>query len=672
MVELLAESEHSYLDASFTLVREDGRKALNLRLPTRSGRIAKRLIWSARGGEQLLFSPAACAGKYRLKKLSLIRVSAVFALDRMKVRLSRRLLTVPQRMADRWVRYNATFAPNGARVSYRDWMANVEPRLLKIRQFGLGAKPKLSLLIPVGEGDTSQAVTRLLTSLKDQTWSHWRAWLFLPSSLSVADREFLQSFARSDERVQVESVANWLSVLEAEPNNYHLICPPRAQLASRALDTLVRAVQLRPHARVFYSDEDWLHESGRRVDPVFKPAWNPELLFSQNYIGEFVVYSPGVLKSAGTPSFASELAWDLDLLLAVVGSLEDPEAEVAHVPRVLLHRFAAPGSRSYAESSRRVLDSRFKQTGIPGVTLEVPDHADVVKVTWPVPQPEPLVSLLVPTRDKLSVLRLCIDSILEKTTYSNYEILILDNQSEEAETLEYFAQLESVPNVRVLPFNEPFNYSAINNFGARHARGDIIGLINNDVEVISREWLSEMVGHVVRPEVGCVGAKLCYGDGRIQHAGVVVGLGGLAGHIHKFHHRGSTGYMNRLVSTQNFSAVTAACLLVRKKIFEDVGGLNEKDLKVAFNDVDFCLKVGQAGYRNVWTPWAELYHHESISRGIDNTREKRNRFDREARYLREKWVEKLGLDPCYSPFLTYTREDFSLGLNERRDVPLVR
>ena len=252
-------------------------------------------------------------------------------------------------------------------------------------------------------------------------------------------------------------------------------------------------------------------------------------------------------------------------------------------------------------------------------------------------------------------------SILEKSTYTNFEILILDNGSVEAETLEFFREIQLEDRrVKVLAYDFPFNYSAINNFGARHAKGSVIGLVNNDVEVINPEWLTEMVSQCLRPEIGCVGAKLYYSNDTVQHGGVILGIGGVGGHSHKHFPRQHPGYFSRLVLTQSLSAVTAACLLIRKEVFDRVSGLDEENLKVAFNDVDFCLKVREAGYRNLWTPYAELYHYESISRGAEDSPEKIARFTGEVNFMKAKWGEQLEIDPFYSPNLTKEREDFSI------------
>jgi GT2 family glycosyltransferase len=276
------------------------------------------------------------------------------------------------------------------------------------------------------------------------------------------------------------------------------------------------------------------------------------------------------------------------------------------------------------------------------------------------PKPAPLASLIIPTRDKVEILRGCVESILEKTTYTPYEIIIVDNGSVENETLAYFEQLKARKNVRILRYDKPFNYSAINNFAVSKAKGSIIGLINNDIEVISPDWLTEMVSWAAQEDIGCVGAKLYYANNTIQHAGVILGIGGVANHAHLGLARHSPGYFGRAVVLSNYSAVTGACLVVRKSVFQQVGGLDAKNLAVAFNDVDFSLKVRNAGYLNVWTPYAELYHLESASRDKDESGKGRERFVREVNHMMRRWRDELVNDPYYSPSLTRIRGDFSL------------
>jgi GT2 family glycosyltransferase len=267
------------------------------------------------------------------------------------------------------------------------------------------------------------------------------------------------------------------------------------------------------------------------------------------------------------------------------------------------------------------------------------------------------------------MLRTCVESLLTRTSYKNFEIIIVDNGSDEPATLAYFGELRR-RSVKVLRDNRPFNFSALNNAAARQADGEILAFLNNDLEVINPDWLDEMASQVVRPEIGAVGAMLYYPDDRIQHAGVVLGLGGVAGHAMKCARRGERGYINCLRLIQNYSAVTGACLLVRRNVFEAVHGFNEADLAIAFNDVDFCLRVRAAGYRNLWTPFAEFYHHESASRGPEDTPEKQARFGREIAYMREKWGPLLDLDPAYNPNLTLDHENFNLSWPPRGQLPL--
>ena len=283
------------------------------------------------------------------------------------------------------------------------------------------------------------------------------------------------------------------------------------------------------------------------------------------------------------------------------------------------------------------------------------------RTIYTLPAAPPLVSLIIPTRNGLHLIRQCITSILEKTSYLNYEILIVDNNSDDEATLRYFEEVQADTRIRVIRDERPFNYSALNNNAVKMSRGDYVGLINNDIEVISPDWLEEMVGLAIQPNVGAVGARLWYPDDTLQHGGVIIGIGGVAGHSHKFLARGVHGYFSRGELTQSLSAVTAACLIVRKSTFERVGGLDEVNLTVAFNDVDFCLKVREAGFRNVWTPFAELYHHESATRGHEDTRAKKARFESEVLYMIDKWKDYLTVDPAYNANLTLAREDFSLA-----------
>jgi GT2 family glycosyltransferase len=282
------------------------------------------------------------------------------------------------------------------------------------------------------------------------------------------------------------------------------------------------------------------------------------------------------------------------------------------------------------------------------------------RVRYFLPEERPLVTLIIPTRNSVSLLRKCVRSITHKTDYSPFEILIVDNGSDDPETLLYMKGISSQEGIRVIRDDRVFNYSALNNTAVKLARGTIIGLINNDIEVISSDWLSEMVSHAIRPEVGAVGARLWYPDDTLQHGGVILGRGS-AWHAHRNIAKNDPGYMARAICIQSFSAVTGACLVVRKSVYEELGGLNEADLQVTFNDVDFCIRVLKAGYRNIWTPYAELYHHESATRGDDDTPAKSARARHELNYMQTRWACELMQDPAYSPNLTNESEDFSLA-----------
>nr|WP_260680350.1 glycosyltransferase family 2 protein [Thalassotalea sp. PS06] len=436
-------------------------------------------------------------------------------------------------------------------------------------------------------------------------------------------------------------------------------------LSPHALNEVALKIESNTNLKLIYSDEDKVDEDGKRSSPHFKSSWNPDLLYSQNYVSHLGVYKREIVNKIGGFRLGYEGSQDFDLLLRF--TREITESEIAHIPKVLYHWRAIEGStaldegeKSYTtEAGIRALRDHFAAMN-EKVLIESGKYPNTYKTSW-VMDSEPLVSLIIPTYNGYEITKQAIDSILEKTTYKNYEILLIDNNSDDEVALSYFDDISNHPQVTLLKYPFPFNYSAINNFAAGYANGEIIGLINNDVEVINGDWLTQMVSHAVRDEIGCVGAKLYYSNDTIQHAGVICGIGGVAGHSHKYFERDDPGYFSRLNLNQNLSAVTAACMLVKKPIFEQVGGLNEHDLTVAFNDVDFCLKVKRAGYRNLWTPYAELYHHESISRGAEDSPEKIKRFNEEARHMKSTWPKELANDPFYSPNLTKNKENFEIN-----------
>lgn len=399
-----------------------------------------------------------------------------------------------------------------------------------------------------------------------------------------------------------------------------------------------------------YSDTDELSPSGKRINPRFLPDWNPDLHFSTAYLRSGVMVKASLLLQIELEHMQSVA----DLICRFAIKL--PELKMGHIPLPLVHILR----REECVSDLKAIKNNIERSKKARVTLN--ESRKMNSVAWN--NSNPLVSLIIPTKNGKELVKACIDSVLAKTTYENYEIILIDNNSDDAESIAYFDELTCLSKITVLKYPKPFNYSAINNFGVRHAKGSIIGLINNDVEVIEPDWLTYMVGYVEREDVGCVGAKLLYSDTRIQHAGVVLGYGGGAGHAHKNFPRHHEGYLNRIIASSNYSAVTAACMLVKKSHFLAVNGLNERDLAVAFNDVDFCLKVKGIGVNNVYCAEAELFHHESVSRGLDISTEKAARFNKELLYLQNTWAHIIKKDPAYSSNLTLRRENFSIKTKE--------
>ena len=431
----------------------------------------------------------------------------------------------------------------------------------------------------------------------------------------------------------------------------------------RAISEIGKAIHFNPSCSFFYSDHDHLDSSDQRCFPEFKPRWNLDFFLSQQYIGSAAVIKcdPGehgsILAAKDDPVI---LLGELILRKVKLSYSKNPVI-AHHIPSVLFHFHDRNADKNYSMRKwSSLIDLHLKKS------TKINYDEDSKKIGWPILSNPPLVSIIVPTKNARKLVKKCLESILSLTDYKNYEILLVDNQSDDKKSLAFFRGLDAHPKIRVLQYDKPFNYSAINNYAVAHACGEVIALVNNDIEVITQGWLSEMVSHALRPGVGCVGAKLFYSNNSVQHAGVIIGYGGVAGHAHKYFPKNHPGYMNRLEVVHNVSAVTAACLVVKKSIYNEVGGLDEKNLTVAFNDVDFCLKVGSAGYRNVFTPHALLFHHESVTRGSDQTGEKKERFDAEISYMKQKWRTDRFLDPAYNPNLTLNREDFSLDMARHR------
>nr|WP_321879312.1 glycosyltransferase family 2 protein [Paraburkholderia bannensis] len=541
---------------------------------------------------------------------------------------------------------------------------------MRERIAGMQEAPLISVLMPTYNPEL-QWLREAIESVRNQLYPKWELVIADDASTDPEVRTALEAFARDDDRIKVtlrqqnghiSAASN--SALALARGEWVALLDQDDRLAEHALFWVADAIGRDPSIQLIYSDEDKIDESGTRHDPYFKCAWNRDLFYSQNMFCHLGVYRKALLDDIGGFREGVEGAQDHDLVLRCIEKVGD--AAIAHIPRVLYHWRVHSGStaagadaKSYAASAgERALSEHFSRTGI-AASAEWVGHG--YRVRYALPSPQPLVSLIIPTRNALELMRTCIGSILARTTYSNYEIIIVDNGSDDPAALEYFASLAQDARIRVLRDDSPFNYSALNNRAVEMARGVLVGLLNNDIEVSSPDWLSDMVSIALQPGVGAVGAKLLYPDGTLQHGGIVLGIGGVAGHASKHVRAPHRGYFGRTSLISSWSAVTAACLVVKREAYLAVGGLNESDLTVAFNDVDFCLKLKAAGYRNVLTPYAELYHHESATRGYEDNPEKRARFRTESDYMRREWTDWLKNDPAYSPNLTLQHEDFSLA-----------
>lgn len=435
-----------------------------------------------------------------------------------------------------------------------------------------------------------------------------------------------------------------------DPQGWCVFVPAGVALAEHALFCFAQVIREHPAVRVIYADHDLLDVAGEPMQACFKPDWSPAMALCSSYAGPVLAVRNDAL------------GMDLDPYAALLRLLPpQPANAVHHVPWVLSH---VPASLNW----RELIAERNALTQVSGTVVE-PGLAGYWRVRHRLPAVLPTISVIVPTRDALPLLRACVESVLGLSTYPAIELLVVDNNSRDPAALDYLCELADRPNVRVLRYEAPFNYSAINNFAVREARGEVICLLNNDTEVISADWLEEMLSQLVQPRVGAVGAKLYFSDGSIQHAGDAVGPGGCADHFFSGLAGDDPGYMDRAMLVQDLSAVTAACLLTWRQLYQELGGLDEHHLPVAFNDVDFCLRVRESGLRVVWTPYAELYHHESVSRGKDQSPEDKARADRELAYMRKRWKQRLLHDPFYNPNLSYDRPDFSLNKMPRVAKP---
>ena len=546
-----------------------------------------------------------------------------------------------------------------ARAQYRRWIAEfekvVDADTARRMIAGFQYRPTISIVVPV-YNPPREYLEKAIASVRRQYYQQWELCLCDDGSSAPHVREMLEAAAAEDGRIKIVfSPGN--EGISAASNRALAVCTGEYvglldhddELTAGALLEIVNLLQSHRDADVIYTDEDKLEPDGTRSEPFFKPDWSPELLLSCMYTCHFSVYRKALVDEVGGLRPEYDGSQDYDLVLRIAERTD----KIHHLPKVLYRWRRVPGStasrtdfKTFAiTAGRKALCDRARRLRIEGEVLD--GHFPGRYRVRPRVSGEDMVSVIIPTKDKCKLLQACIESIEHRTDYPSYEIIIVDNGSVEARTLEYFERSKH----RVLPFREKFNYSRINNFGAQHARGRYLLLLNNDTEVITREWMTAMVEYAQQEPVGVVGAKLLYRNGTIQHAGVVLGLGGVAGHAFSRFPDGTSQYFGTANCIRNYSAVTGACMMVRKDVFDQVGGFDEQ-LAIAFNDVDFCLRVRNRGLRIVWTPYAKLYHYESASRGFSLD-------PREIEFMQQRWGEALLRDPFYNPNLTFSRADFS-------------
>ncbi|HCT8124043.1 TPA: glycosyltransferase family 2 protein [Enterococcus faecalis] len=562
-------------------------------------------------------------------------------------------------------------------ASYPNWLArnevlDIEAMTQEIATFHY--QPKISIAMPVY--NVEEKWLRLcIDSILNQVYTNWELCMADDASTDPNVKKILTEYQQLDERIRVvfreqnghisEATNSALAIATGE---FVALLDNDDELAINAFYEVVKVLNENPELDLIYSDEDKIDMDGNRSDPAFKPDWSPDLLFGTNYISHLGVYRRSILEEIGGFRKGYEGSQDYDLVLRFTE--KTTKERITHIPKVLYYWRMLPtstavdqGSKGYAfEGGLRAVQDALVRRGINGHATHGAANG-LYDVYYDI-ESEKLVSIIIPTKNGYKDVQRCVSSIIEKTTYQNYEIIMADNGSTDPKMHELYAEFEQQLPGRffVESIDIPFNFSTINNRAAKKAHGEYLLFLNNDTEVITENWLTLMVSFAQQERIGCVGAKLLYPNNTVQHAGVILGLGGVAGHGHYGYPHGDLGYFGRLAINVNYSAVTAACLLMKKADFDAVGGFEEA-FTVAFNDVDLCLKVQALGRDNVWLHEAELYHFESQTRGYDDKGKKKKRFEQEKVMMEEKWGPLIENDPFYNPNLTRDIPNFSLRID---------
>lgn len=569
-----------------------------------------------------------------------------------------------------WIRLHERFEPE--EVPYGPWYEAYVPdeaALEKQRHHHFEYSPLISVAVPAYR-TPEKFLAQMIDSLLAQTYGNWELCIANGSPEDSAMKKVLEEYTKKDSRIRVSELTenkgiagNTNAALEMAQGEFVGLLDHDDLLAPNALYEIVRALDEDRNLDAVYTDEDKVTtELDEHFQPHLKPDFNLDLLRSNNYICHFFVVRRSIVQKVG--GFCQEFdgAQDHDFIFRCIETAE----KVGHIPEILYHwrthkasTADNPASKMYAfDAGKRAIEAHLKRTGTEGIVSHTPDLG-FFRVKYPV-QGQPLVSVIIPNKDEKETLKACIDSIREKTEYPNYEIIIVENNSTTDEIFQYYKELSQDPRIRLLRWKKEFNYSAINNYGVRHANGEYLLFLNNDVTVITPGWIKEFLGVCQRPEVGAAGVKLIYPDNTIQHAGCVIGLGGIAGHMFVDMPANRTGYLHKASILQDMSAVTAACMMMKRTAFEEAGGFTEK-LSVAFNDVDLCLKVRKNHKLIVYDPYVQLYHMESKTRGAEDNKEKVRRFQEEIEYMRCQWIDILKKgDPYYNKNLSLTKWNYSL------------
>ena len=568
-------------------------------------------------------------------------------------------------------RKNLKLKKNAEKNNYQRWLKKYDTLTEKKKTSAITAikvmktKPRISIIMPLFR-PSIPFLEQSFQSVQAQLYPNWEFCIAVDNIQNQEAFQLVKHYAAQDSRIVCMfnntngSVAESLNAtLKLASGEYFAILEHQDILSPLSLYYIALEINRYPESGLLYSDEDSINEHGTRLYPFFKPDFNYDLFLCQNMIGHLCAYKTSTVRAIGGFQNIYEGSEDYDLALRVIEILK-PE-QIRHIPHLLYHkRVLETGKAAHLKTQQQThattllaVNHHLERRKIDATAEPSEEVSGCNRIRYTLPLQQPSVDIIIPTKNMADLLKICILTILAKTTYKNYSITVIDNGSTEKDTLLLLSHWQTDPRIRVIRDNEtPFNYSKLNNRAVQSSEAEYICLMNNDIEIITPDWLNEMVGHAVQSGVGAVGARLWYPNATIQHAGVIIGIKTGAGHAHRHLRQGQPGYFGRGCLQQNFSAVTGACLMISRNNYLEIEGLNETEFRVGFNDVDLCLKLKEKGLRNIWAPNAEMFHHESVSRGHDNTPQKKERAKKELSYMQKRWYNIIKHDPAYNPTLT--------------------